>query len=181
MALTSTMFRLSVNLSDVDREVYTELDLRIARHPSETAEYMVTRALAFCLEWQEGIAFGRGVCAPEEAALAVTDPTGLVQLWVEIGNPGADRLHKATKLAPEVVVYVHKNVEIFLAERAAAPIPRQERLRVVAPPASLIAELARRTERNTRWEVLRNSGVLYVTVDGTTLEGELLERRWGRD
>src|SRR5215472_10630289 len=60
MALTATMYRFRVTLSDVDRAVYENLDFRVARHPSESGRYLVTRTLAYCLSFEEGIAFSKG-------------------------------------------------------------------------------------------------------------------------
>ena len=61
MALGATMYTFTVQLADVDRGVYDDFSLRVARHPSETDAYMVTRLLAYCLEYEEGIAFSEGI------------------------------------------------------------------------------------------------------------------------
>jgi len=61
MALTATIYNVDVELADADRSVYESLQLRVARHPSESEEYLVTRLLAFLLEYAEGIAFSRGI------------------------------------------------------------------------------------------------------------------------
>ena len=53
MALTATVYNFDVQLSDVDRGVYESLAIRAARHPSETEEYLVTRVLAYCLEYTD--------------------------------------------------------------------------------------------------------------------------------
>ena len=104
MALNSTVYHFDVQLSDVDRGVYEALSLRVARHPSETEEYLVTRVLAYALEYAEGIAFSKGLADPDEPAIVVRDLTGAVQVWIEIGAPDAERLHKASKASPRVVV-----------------------------------------------------------------------------
>ena len=104
MALTATIHHFTVRLSDVDRGVYETLELKVARHPSEADEYMVARVLAYCLEYAEGIAFSKGgLSDPDEPPLAVRDLTGALKSWVEIGNPDADRLHKAAKAPAEAV------------------------------------------------------------------------------
>ncbi len=77
MALGSTIYVFNIRLSDVDRQVYETLSLRVARHPSETVEYLLTRVLAYCLEFTEGIAFSSGgVSSPEDPALSVRVLTG---------------------------------------------------------------------------------------------------------
>src|SRR3954468_14545375 len=102
MALTATIYNLTVELSDIDRGVYETLDLRVARHPSESAEYMVVRILAYCLEYQEGIAFTEGVSSGDEPAVIVRDLTGRITGWIEVGMPDANRLHRGSKLAGRV-------------------------------------------------------------------------------
>lgn len=73
-----TIYTATIDLADMDRHVYETLDLRIARHPSETAEYMLVRILAYCLEYQEGIALTEGVSSGNEPALVVRDLTGRI-------------------------------------------------------------------------------------------------------
>ena len=74
MAETATIYQFSIDLSDMDRGVYDTLELRVARHPSETAEYMVVRVLAYCLEYQEGIMMTEGVSSGDEPALLAVPP-----------------------------------------------------------------------------------------------------------
>ena len=93
MAQTATIYTFDIQLTDVDRGVYESLALRVARQPSETAEYLLTRVLAYCLEYVDGIAFSRGLAEPDEPAIAVRDLTGAWRAWIEIGAPDAARLH----------------------------------------------------------------------------------------
>jgi uncharacterized protein YaeQ len=79
MALSATIYVFTVRLADADRGVYETLTLRMARHPSETAEYLLTRLLAYCLEYTEGIVFSKGLSDPDEPAIAVRDLTGVLQ------------------------------------------------------------------------------------------------------
>ena len=100
MALTATVYNLDTELADIDRGVYETLAIRMARQPSETPEYMLARYLAYCLEYAEGIAFTEGVAAGgEEPAVVVRDLTGQMTGWIEVGIPGADRLHRGIKQA----------------------------------------------------------------------------------
>src|SRR5688572_32959971 len=109
MALNATIYSLEIRLSDVDRGVYEVLAFKAAQHPSETDDYLVTRVLAYCLEYREGIAFSKGLAEPDEPAIVVRDLTGTIQVWIEIGSPSGDRLHKASKATPRVVVYTYKD------------------------------------------------------------------------
>src|SRR5919107_2661981 len=99
MALTATIHNFDIELADSDRGVYETLALRVARHPSESEEYLIARLLAYLLEYAEGIEFSRGVSDPDEPTIAVRDLTGVIKTWIDIGTPDAARLHKASKAA----------------------------------------------------------------------------------
>ena len=110
MALSATLYNFETELADIDRGVYRSLALRMARHPSETSEFMLTRLLAYCLEYTEGIEFTEGVSAGDDPAVLVRDMTGRVTAWIEVGMPDAPRLHRGSKLAGRAAVYTHRNV-----------------------------------------------------------------------
>src|SRR5688572_32055572 len=106
MALGATLYHFEIELSDVDRETYTSLDLRLARHPSENQRYLLTRTLAYCLSYEPGIAFSKhGLSQSDEPPVAVWDDTGALRAWIDIGAPSAKRLHKAAKSGERVAVY----------------------------------------------------------------------------
>src|SRR6185295_3402319 len=97
MALTATLYHLESDLSDVDRGVYEKLDLRVARPPSESMRFMLTRSIAYALLSEEGLVFSTALPTADEPAIWKHDPGGRIALWVEIGLPSAERLHKASK------------------------------------------------------------------------------------
>src|SRR5216117_7836 len=147
MALTATIYNFDIELADADRRVYESLALRVARHPSESAEYLVTRVLAYVLEFAEGIEFSRGVSEPEEPAIAIRDLTGAITTWIEIGAPDAARLHKASKAAARVAVYTHKDPQQLLRNLAGERIHRAESIELYVVDRALVNALAERLER----------------------------------
>ena len=171
MALTATMYNFDIELADADRRVYESLALRVARHPSESAEYLVTRVLAYVLEFAEGIEFSRGVSDPEEPALAVRDLTGAITTWIEIGTPDAARLHKASKAAARVVVYTHKDPDQFLRRLAGERIHRAAALDLYAIDRGLIAALTARLERRVAFSLSVTDRELYVSIGTDALTG----------
>ncbi|MCA0374572.1 MAG: YaeQ family protein [Gemmatimonadetes bacterium] len=173
MALTSTMYALQVQLAHVDRGVYESLDFRMAMHPSESPEYFVARLLAYCLEYREGIAFSKGVSDPDEPTVSVRDLTGTITTWIEIGVPDAARLHKASKAAPRVVVYTHKEPRVWLTQLASARIHKADQLELWALDRDLVDELVARLDRRLRFELSVTDGALYVNIDGATLTGQV--------
>src|SRR3954470_19409953 len=119
MALTATIYNIEIDLADHDRGVFESLAIRAARHPSESEEYFVTRVLAYALEYAEGIEFSRGgISGPEDPPISIRDLTGAFTTWIEIGSPDAERLHKAAKASPRVVVYTHKDPNQLVARLA---------------------------------------------------------------
>lgn len=105
MSLKPTIYKFDIALADMNRDVYETLGLTVARHPSETAERMLVRVLAYCLNARPGLQFGRGLSTPEDADLWAHALHGSVDLWIEVGEPAVERIRKATRLAPEVRVY----------------------------------------------------------------------------
>jgi uncharacterized protein YaeQ len=177
MALTATVYRLQINLSDVERAVYTRLDLRLARHPSETMRYLLTRTLAYCLCYEDGIAFSKaGLAATEEPPVAIRDATGALQAFIDVGAPSAERLHKATKAASRVALFTHVDHAQLLREARTRPIHKVEQIEVWHLPTAFLDELEQHVDRNTELEVLHSEGHLYVTVDGKTIEGAITHR-----
>ncbi|HEY2517910.1 MAG TPA: YaeQ family protein [Polyangiaceae bacterium] len=173
MALTATIYRVEVTLSDVDRGVYETLDLRLARHPSESARFLMTRLLGYCLSYEEGIAFSKGgISSVDEAPIAVHDPTGILLAWIDVGSPSAERLHKASKAARKVELYTHADLGQLRREAASRPIHKLEAIDVWRFEPSFLDALEAQLDRNTKLELARNDGQLYVTVNGKVIEGE---------
>lgn len=171
MALNATVYSFDIELSDVDRGVYATLALRAARHPSETPEYLLTRVLAYCLESTEGLEMSRGLAEPDEPALMVRDLTGALRAWIEVGAPDAARLHKASKAAPRVAVYTHKDPAQLVRQLASERIHKADALEIHAVDRQLLAELAARLERRMKLGVTVTDRTLYVTSGDATLTG----------
>ncbi len=177
MALGATMYVFEVRLNDADRGVYETLTLRVARHPSETAEYLVTRLLAYCLEYAEGIEFSKGLSDADEPAITVRDLTGALLTWIEVGAPDALRLHKAAKAAPNVALYVHRDIEQLLSRLAGARIHRADALRICSIDRELVAAFVARLDRRMNFDLAVSDRMIYVTLGEETLTGEVAERR----
>lgn len=126
LAAGSTIHTFTAQLADVDRGVYDDFTLRVARHPSETALYMVTRLLAYCLEHDEGIAFSDGTSSTDEPAVLARDLTGKMLAWIEVGAPDAARLHFGSKSAERVAVYTHRDPAKIAAPWAGKKIHRSD-------------------------------------------------------
>lgn len=178
MALTSTIFNVGIDLADNDRAVYESLDLRVARHPSETDEYLLTRVLAYALECREGLEFAPGgLSDPDAPTIAARDLTGALQAWVEIGWPDAARLHRASKASPRVAVYSHKDVGQWLARLAGERIHRAETIEIWAVDQALLAALVARLDRRMAFSLSVTDRELFIAIGNDTFTGALTRHR----
>ncbi|MGV9676765.1 YaeQ family protein [Nocardia sp. NPDC003482] len=177
MALGATLYTVGVHLADVDRGVYEELDVRLARHPSETAEFMVTRLLAYCLEYEPGIAFSDGgVSSTDEPAVLVRDLTGRITAWIEIGAPDADRVHRGSKLAGRVAIYTHRDPAKVLNQLSGKRIHRAEEIPLYSLDRDVVDAAANLDRRNTL-AVSVTERQLYLTLNGVDLSTPIEEHR----
>jgi uncharacterized protein YaeQ len=169
MALSATVYHLQIDLSDVDRGVYTPLDLRVARHPSETMRYLLTRVIAYCLCYEEGIAFTKGLSDAEDPALWIKDLQGNLRAWIEIGTPSAERLHKASKASQRVVVFTHNDPDLLKKAARTKAIHKAESIEVFALDGNFLDSLDATMDRNAQWTLVHSEGILYVTCGETNL------------
>ncbi|NNJ11929.1 YaeQ family protein [Chloroflexales bacterium ZM16-3] len=171
MAQGATIYSLTINLANVDRSVYETLDLRVARHPSESAAYLITRVLAYCLEYTEGIAFTQGIAAGDEPAIWVRDATGEITGWIEVGLPDAARLHRGSKRSGHAVVYTHRDAVQLCAQLAGKKIHRAEDIPVYAIDRRLIDGLAELLDRRSTLSLSVTEGQIFATIDEQSLSG----------
>jgi uncharacterized protein YaeQ len=177
VALTATIYRVTVELAHIDRGIYETLDLRLARHPSESLEYMATRLLAYCLEFREGIELTEGVSSGDDPAVLVRDLTGKVTAWIEIGLPSAERLHRGHKLAGRAAVYTHRGIQQVLGELSGHGIHRAGEIPVVELDRGFVAALAGSLDRRTSLSLSVTEGQLYVEIEGRHLESRTVVHR----
>lgn len=175
MALTATVYHFKIEVSDVDRGVYEKFDLRLARHPSESMRFLLTRTLAYCLSYRDDLAFSKGgLSSSDDPCLSAPSDRGGLALWIDVGSPSAERMHKATKAADEVEIYTHVDIGMLRREAASRPIHRVETIAVRSIPAAFLTELEKRVDVRDELEVVRNEGQLYVTVRGQVIECSLV-------
>jgi uncharacterized protein YaeQ len=179
MAQGSSIYVVHIDLSDMDRGVYESLELRVARHPSETAEFMLVRVLAYCLEYREGIEMTSGVSASDEPAIVVRDLTGRVTAWIEIGLPDAERLHRGSKIAGGASVYTHRDVRQLLAQLEGTKIHRASEIPIRAFDRTAIDQIASLLDRRSSFALTVSGGELHLSIGEQTMEVPMTEHRIG--
>lgn len=177
MALAATIYQFTIQLADIDRAVYESLDLRVARHPSETSEYMLTRVLAYCLEYQDGIALTEGISAEDEPAVVIRDLTGRITAWIEVGAPDAERLHRGSKLAGRAAVYTHRPPALVMDKLRDKKIHRIDAIPILAFESDFIDRAVKLIERRNALSLSITERQLYLEINGQTLTTAITEHR----
>lgn len=175
MALPSTIYRASVQLSDLDRQVYEQLQTTVAKHPSETEERLLARLLAYAICYREELVFTKGVGSGDEPDLWSKGADGRVQLWIEVGLPDPDRLAKSCRHVERAVLLVFGAAQTrnrWLAQHL-TKLGNCANLTVVALDYTFIGKLVENLQRAINWSLTVTEGALYLTVGDQTLETTL--------
>ena len=133
----------------------------------------MARVLAYCLEFTEGIAFSRGLSDADDPPIAVRDLTGAMQAWIDVGTPSVERLHRASKASPRVVVYIHKEHAQWLASLEGAKIHRAGELQLRVLNRALIRDLAGALERRMSFALSVAESELFVSLGHRTMSGRV--------
>lgn len=176
MALKATIFKVALQIADMDRNYYADHALTIARHPSETDERMMVRLLAFALHADESLAVAKGLSTDDEPDLWQRDLTGAIELWIEVGQPDEKRIRRACGRAAQVVIYSYSGhgADIWWNQVAAA-IGGIRNLGVVNLTAGTGAALAKLTDRNMKLQCTIQDGHLWVGngIDSVQVEPQV--------
>ena len=170
MALKATVCKATVQLADVDRAIYCDRQVTLARHPSETDERMMVRLLAFALnvpgdERDGALEFAKGMWDPDEPELWHKDLTGRIVQWIEVGQPEERRVTKASGRADRVTVYAFgSNAQAWWAGLAGRA-DRAGNVDAWLVPAEQSRALALLAERSMQLQINRQDGIVWV-ADG---------------
>jgi len=175
MALQPTLHDFDVQLSHVDRGLDLRIQVKAARHPSESLERLWLRFLAYCLHHREGIAFGPGICEPDEPDVTALDLTGQRVLWVRVGRPDPARVQREADRAPRAHVAVlfdsPARMRAFEEEARGLSLPRLGRVELAAVDPRLLSWLAGVEERRARLSLTVVSDHLYLERGSETTDG----------
>ncbi|KIF82882.1 YaeQ family protein [Noviherbaspirillum autotrophicum] len=170
MALKATIFKVDLQVADMDRNYYADHALTIARHPSETDERMMVRVLAFALHAHEALAFSKGLSADDEPDLWQKDLTGAIELWIEVGQPDEKRMLKACGRAAQVVVYSYSATSHIWWNQLAGKVERARNLRVVNLPAEATMALAKLAQRTMQVQCTIQDGQIWMSCGEHTVQ-----------
>ncbi|BCR03219.1 hypothetical protein DESUT3_02880 [Desulfuromonas versatilis] len=174
MALPATVYRAAIELANVDANHYEKLQFTVARHPSETAERLVARVLAYALWHEEGLAFTKGICAGDEPDLWSKEPDGRVRLWIEVGLPDPERLRKASRHAGQVVLLAYGAGRPRWEAAHLGRLAGAANIRVFALEEVFLKQVVACLERSIVWSLTVTEGSLFLTAGETSLETALI-------
>ncbi|MDH4133687.1 MAG: YaeQ family protein [Gammaproteobacteria bacterium] len=174
MASNATIFKATLQIADMDRQYYADHALTVARHPSETDERMMVRLLAFVRHAHESLVFGRGLSAEDEPDLWRKDLTGVIELWIEVGQPEEKRLRRACNRAAQVVVYNYggRGADLWWEQNREA-LGRQENLTVLNLPYESSRALAGLAQRSMLLQCTVQDGQVWLGDGQNALAVEL--------
>lgn len=167
MALKSTIFKLELQIADLERNYYQNHALTVARHPSETDERMMVRVLAFAMHADPTLAFGKGLSSEDEPDLWRKDLTGAIELWIDVGLPDEKRVRRACGRSQQVLVltYGGRVADMWWQQNQAA-LQRQEKLTVINLSPADSRAAAALAERGMQVQCTLQEGELWLIVDG---------------
>ena len=164
MALKATIFKAELQVADTDRNYYRDHALVLARHPSETDERMMVRLLAFALDAGAALEFGKGLSTDDEPDLWRKDPTGAIELWIDVGLPDEKSVRKACGRSAQVRVYSYGGQRARLWwSQAGGKLERADNLTVIEVPAQSSQSMARLARRNMRLQYTIQEGQVLLT------------------
>ena len=167
MSPKSTVYKVELQVSDLDRHYYQEHNLTLALHPSETEERLMVRLLAFAMNADERLLFGRGLSSDDEPDLWRRDDTGEIDLWIETGQPDEADIRRACGRARQVVVlsYGGRVADMWWQQNQAA-LKRQDNLAVINLSPEDSRALAALAARGMQLQCTLQDGEAWLIVDG---------------
>ena len=178
MALKATIFRVELQIADMERSYYADHSLTIARHPSETDERMMVRILAFALQADAALSFAQSIGNDDEPDLWRKDLTGALQLWVDVGLPDEKRVRRACGRSDRVVVYSYGRGSDLWWKQSRASLERSANLEVFDLPQTATQALARLAKRTMQLHCTVQDGQVWLADQNESVQVEA-ERRTG--
>lgn len=170
MAIKPTIYKANVNLSDIDRHRYQELNLTMALHPSETPERMLVRLVAYCLNVQENLVFTKGISTSDEPDIWAVSLDDRIEHWIEIGQPDPERVKKAVGRSEKVSVYLFGKSAGTWWQLNQQAFSKLNRTSVFQFQWNQVEQLMAMLDRTMKLNVTINEGVLFISDDSTSVE-----------
>ena len=173
MALKSTIYKIDLNITDMDRQYFAQHNLTLAKHPSETDERVMVRLIGFALYASETLIFGKGLSDETEPDLWQKDLTGAIELWMVVGLPTEKNIRKACGRARKVIALLYGGrVANMWWEQNSKDLLKLNNLVVINLPETL--SLANHAERNMSISCSIQDGQFLFSHDAGSIDLSLI-------
>lgn len=163
MAEKATIYKATITLADMDRNVFGDYNLTVALHPSETVERMMVRILAFCYCAAENLTFTKGLSSMEEPDLWLKHDNGTILQWIEVGQPAPERLKKASGQAQAVRVFSYgRGMDVWWKTNSAA-IRALPKVSIHSFAADELQQLCALADKTMKFSVTITETIAYVS------------------
>ena len=169
MALKATIYKANIELADMDRNYYDSLQLTIAQHPSENAQRLMVRLIAYLLNAHPDLQFGKGVSDEDEAAIWHINYSNEIELWIELGQLDEKRLKKASNQAKAVKLYCYGSSVNTWWSQAQSNLNKYPRLSIEQFSPDTCDALVKLLSRNMEFQCSIQDGQLWLTSGEDTL------------
>ena len=177
MALKATVYKVDLQIADMDRNYYQTHALTIARHPSETDERMMVRLLAFARHAHEALAFSKGLSTEDEPDLWQKDLTGDIELWIDLGQPEEKRIRRACGRARQVIIYTYSgNSADIWWNKIRGTLDRLKNLTVINLSADTVQAMAKLAQRGMQLQCTIQDGQVWIADHNDSVEVGLVVR-----
>ncbi len=166
MALKASIFKINLDISDIDRHYYQSHSLTIARHPSETDLRMMVRIIAFALNAHDELAFTKGLSTQDEPDLWNKSLSDEIELWIDLGQPDEKRIRQACGKAKAVRIYCYQSRQAKTWLQAIeSKISRFEHLQIISLPDEQVEQLTEFVNKNMSLQISIQDGEVFVSCD----------------
>lgn len=174
MAIKSTIFKAELQIANMDSHYYQDHALTIAQHPSETDERMMVRVLAFALNANEALAFGKGLSTDDEPDLWQKDLTGIIELWIDVGLPDEKLIRKACGRARNVIIYTYggRGADIWWNQNS-SKLERLNNLTVISLPETTSQPLATMAQRTMQLQMTVQDEEIWFADNNNRIQVEM--------
>lgn len=166
MALKPTIYKININRSDLNNDIYDSLSLTVAQHPSETLERMMARVVAFCLHsQQEFLTFTKGLSNVDDPDIWAKSLSDEFLLWIDMGEPAFDRIKKASRMAKSVNVFSFNSKSDVWWRQGQSDFSKLKNLTVYQFQFEQIQQLAKLVKRTMELSVTISGESSYIATD----------------
>jgi uncharacterized protein YaeQ len=167
MALKSTIYKVELSVSDMDRHYYETHKLTVAKHPSETDERLMVRLVAFALNAHEHLEMTKGLSTDDEPDIWQKSLSGELELWIALGLPSEKVMRQSSGKSKAVTVYSYGHTAEMWWNKTKNGVTRFDNLSVVNFSDDDTSALEKLAGRSMRMQVNIQDNDVMVSVDDT--------------